>query len=100
MSISARQQVANNLADTCMFGGLDDSYGVSVQKGTAKSGRDYWGITFAKAAMLDGIIEVYSPSFIVVAWQTAYRDMAAKGREVFKSEQGAKAFLIKNFVRM
>lgn len=99
MSMSVRRQVAENLADTCICGGMDDSYGVSVTKQKNKGGKEYWGITFAKAAVLDGIIEVYSPSFIVVAWQTAIRDMAARGREVFKSEMDAKLFLTKSFVR-
>lgn len=97
--MSPRQQVAENLAETCMFGGLNESYGVNIAKGTSNSGKDYWGVTFAKARVLDGSIEVYSPNFIVVKWQTSFRDMAAKGRELFKSESAAKSFITANFIR-
>lgn len=99
MSISPRQQVAQNLADTCVFGGLNDSYGVNIAKSKSASGKEYWGVTFAKAAILDGLIEIYSPNFIVVVWATGFRDMAAKGRELFKSEAAAKTFITKNFIR-
>jgi hypothetical protein len=98
MSISPRQQVAENLADTCRFGGLNDSYGVNVAKAKSKSGKEHWGITFAKAAILDGAIEVYSPNFIVVIWQTAIRDLPSRGRELFKSEADAKTFITKTFI--
>jgi len=99
MSGSPRHQVAENLADTCIFGGLNDSYGVNISKGRSKNNKEYWGVTFCKARVLDGAIEVYSPNFIVIVWQTAYRDMAAKGRELFKSEAAAKTFITKNFIR-
>ena len=99
MSISSRQQVAQNLADTCVFGGLNDSYGVSVTKHT-EVGKAHWLVLFCKARVLDGVIKVYSPNFIQVKWQTAYRDMANKGSEVFRSESAAKDFIIKNFVRV
>lgn len=97
--MSPRRQVAQNLADTCMFGGLNDSYGVNIAKSKSKSGKEYWGVTFCKARTLDGSVEVYSPNFIVVAWQTGFRDMPAAGREVMRSESAAKTFITKNFIR-
>lgn len=98
MSVSPRQQVAQNLSDTCVCGGLNDSYGVSVEKGEDK-GKSFWLVTFCKARVLDGIIRVYSPNFIQVKWQTGFRDMAARGSEVFKSESAAKAFITNSFIR-
>lgn len=98
MSMSIRQEVAQNLADTCKFGGLDDSYGVIVSK-AEDTKKTYWNVTFAKARILDGNIKVYSPSFILITWQTAIRDLAARGREVFRSESEAKAFLQRTFIR-
>jgi hypothetical protein len=96
--MSPRQQVAQNLADTCMFGGLNDSYGVSVAK-TEEKGKTFWSVTFAKARILDGVIKVYSPKFILVKWQTAIHDLPTKGQEVFKSEADVKSFLIRSFVQ-
>ena len=96
--ISLRQQVALNLADTCTFGGLNESYGVNVAKQADKSNKSYWGITFAKARILDGNIRVYSPTFILVEWQTAIRVLPNKGREVFRTEAAAKQFLTEAFI--
>lgn len=97
-AISPRQQVARNLADTCVFGGLTDSYGVNLTKSADAKGMEYWSVTFCKAGTLDGDIRVYSPNFILVTWQTANRSMAHRGREVFRSEYLAKEFLGKNFI--
>ena len=98
MSVSPRQQVALNLADTCVMGGLNDSYGVNVSKSQDAKGKEYWSVTFAKARTLDGNIRVYSPTFILIEWQTADRSLPAKGREVFRSEDEAKSFLQRTFI--
>lgn len=98
MSISPRQQVAQNLSDTCVFGGLNDSYGVSMQKEEDK-GKSFWSVTFCKARVLDGVLRVYSPNFVLIRWQTGYRDIEGRGSEVFRSERAAKDFIVKNFVR-
>lgn len=101
MNISAREQVARNIADTCTFGNLNDSYGVSVEKTADQKGKSYWSVTFVKARTLDGVIKVYSPSFILISWQGACASAAGlpfKGRQVCKSEADAKAFLINHFV--
>jgi hypothetical protein len=97
--ISPRQQVALNLADTCIFGGLNDAYGVSCEKSTDAKGKVYWSVLFCKARILDGVIRVYSPNFIMVTWQTAIRDLPAKGKEVFRSEATAKEFLVSSFIK-
>jgi hypothetical protein len=98
--MSIRQQVAQNLADTCVFGGLNDSYGVNVEKSSdPKSKKTFWSVTFAVARVTDGVIRVYSPNFIMIKWQTADRTLRSKGQEIFHSEDGAKTFLIRNFVK-
>ena len=89
--ISPRQQVALNLADTCIFGGLNDAYGVSCEKSTDARGKTYWSVLFCKTRILDGVIRVYSPNFIVIIWQ--------KGKEVFRSEADAKKFLVNTFIK-
>ena len=99
MSMSPRQQVAQNLADTCTFGDLNDSYGVSVAKATDQKGKPHWSVLFCKARITDGVIRVYSPGFILITWQTALRDLPHNGKQVCKSEAEAKDFIVKNFVR-
>jgi len=95
---SEREQIADNLADTCVFGGLNDSYGVLKSK-QEKNGKKFWSVTFCKARILDGTIDVYSPTFIRIAWETAIRDLPHRGSEVFKSEGDAKSFLQRSFIR-
>jgi hypothetical protein len=98
--ISIRQQVAQNLADLCVCGDLNDVYGVSCEKMTdQKSKKTYWSVIFCKSRILDGAIRVYSPSFILITWQTGIRYLPSKGKEVFKSEQAAKEFLTRTFIK-
>lgn len=94
--MSPREDVAQELADTCMFGGLNEVYG--VQKGRSADNK-CWTILFCKARILDGSISVYSPKFIIVKWQTQYRDMPHKGSEKFTSVSDAKQFIQRMFVR-
>jgi len=96
--ISPRQQVAINLADTVIFGGLTNPFGGTVTKAEA-NGKAFWEVSYSRPAILDGSIRVYSPNFILVSWQTSIRAMVAKGSQVFKSEHAAKEFLIDKFVR-
>lgn len=97
MSGSPRHSIALELADTCRFGGLSDSYGVMVTKNEL-NGKTFWNVTFCKAVNLDGEIRVYSPKFIMIKWQTRYKHLAPKGSQVFKSADGAKLFIQKNFI--
>ena len=97
-SISPRQQVAQNLAETCVFGGLNDSYGVSLQKSTDKKGKLYWSVLFCKSRILDGVIRIYSPGFILISWETAIRSLPKNDSKVFRSEAEAKDFLVHNFI--
>lgn len=48
---SERESLAQALADTCVFGGLNESYGVNVARGEAR-GRNFWSVTFARARYL------------------------------------------------
>lgn len=101
MSTSPRQQVAQNIADTCTFGNLNESYGVSCQRATDQKGKTHWSVLFAKARTLDGVVRVYSPGFILITWQGATAKaagLAFEGRQVCKSEAEAKAFIINHFV--
>jgi hypothetical protein len=94
--MSPRQQVAQNLADTCVFGGLNDVYGVSCEKSTDKKGKSHWSVIFCKARALDGVIRVYSESFILITWQGMGE---RNGKYVARSESDAKAFIIDHFIK-
>ncbi len=95
---SIRSQVAQNLVDTCVFGAMNDSYGVLLNKDTDKKGKSFWGITFCKARILDGFIRVYSERYILITWETGIRDLPKKGSQVCSSEAEAKDFLRKTFI--
>lgn len=96
MGISARQQVALNLADTCMFGDLNDSYGVSCERATDSKGKAHWSVLFCKARVLDGVIRVYSEGFILITWQGLGE---RSGKKVCRSEFEAKEFLVNYFIK-
>lgn len=96
--MSPREEVAQALAETCIFGALNDSYGVDKTKVTDKKGKTYWSVTFCKARVLDGVIQVYSPRFILVKWQTTFGHLPHRGQKIFKSEHEAKDFICRNFV--
>lgn len=95
---SPREQVALDLLDVVKFGGMDEVYGANIDKQTDAKGKSYWSVTFCKARVLDGVIKIYSPRFIMVKWQTAFRDLPSKGQQIFKSDWDAKQFL-HQFVR-
>jgi hypothetical protein len=95
---SPREELAQELLEVCIFGGLDEVYGANKEKATDAKGKTYWSISFCKARVLDGMIRVYSERFIMIKWDTAYRDLPQKGQEVFKSPLAAKQFL-QRFVR-
>ena len=97
---SPREQAADNLVETCAFGGLNDSYGIQKVKMTNPKGKTYWHVTFCKARYLDGSIDIYSERFILVKWRTAYRTMAAEGQELFKNEDAARDFIAKSFINL
>jgi hypothetical protein len=99
---SPREEIADALVDTCVFGGLDESYGVNKQRGEA-NGKTFWSITFAKARTLDGLIRVYSPTFIQIKWQgsrAVASGLSFTGNEICRSEAAAKLFLTKHFINL
>lgn len=94
--MSLRQQVAHNLAETCVFGALNDSYGVSVERATDKSGKNHWSVLFCKARILDGVIRIYSERYILITW-TGMGDR--NGSYIARSEIEAKEFLLQKFIK-
>ncbi len=94
--LSLRGEVANNLADTCIFGSLNDCYGVSCEKAVDAKGKSHWSVLFCKARVLDGIIRVYSETYILITWQGMGE---RNGKYVARSEHEAKTFLINHFIK-
>jgi hypothetical protein len=78
---------------------MNDAYGVDISKAESNK-RNYWNVTFCVAKVTDGNIRVYSPNYIMVKWMTADRRLPREGQEIFRSEDLAKAFLIKNFSQL
>ena len=95
--MSDRSVLADRIATQLKASGLDDSYGVDVRQ-TADKGKPYI-VSFCKARVLDGYVTIYSPKFLLVKWQTAFRDMPHKGVEKFTSEAAAMQFIQDSFVR-
>lgn len=97
---SIREEIADSLRDICVFGDLNDSYGVNKTKQNA-NGKSYWNVTFAKAGSLDGHIRVYSPNFIYIGWEGKYalaKGLPFRGKEIMKSESEARQFISKYFI--
>jgi len=92
---SLREEVAQNLLDTCVCGGLDQVYGANKSRATDAKGKAYWSVSFCRARILDGEIKVYAENFIVISWQTAIRDLPSTGKQRFHSETAAKEFLMR-----
>lgn len=99
---SPREEVAESLADTCIFGNLNDSYGVTKGRGSS-AGKSFWLVTFAVGGTLDGIIRVYSPAFIQIKWEGSRARVSGLpfgGSEIFRSVEAARTFLVNHFVNV
>jgi len=90
--ISPRQRAALEIKDTLQCLGLDDSYGISMERAVDKKGKMHWSILFCKARTVDGIIRVYSDRFVQIAIQQR------RGAERFTSVHDAQRWLIREFV--
>jgi len=77
---------------------LAQVYGAIEGTGKSTAGKPYRSLTFCRARVLDGSIEIYGPKFIVVSYQTAYRHLPHQDRKVFTSVEETKRFLKETFV--
>ena len=89
--VSPRQKAALEISDTLMCLGLDEVYGISMERSTDEKGRNYWSLTFCKARTVDGVVRVYSDRFIQI------KVLQGRRSEVFRSSYEAKAWLVKQF---
>lgn len=93
--MSTSVEVANQLADWLRSSGFDQSYGVMVTP-VEKKGRMVQHVNFAKAAILDASVDVYSSTFLLLKWQTSIRDLPRNGQEVFKDISSLQMFIKEN----
>lgn len=90
---SVREQIAQDLADVCVFGDLTQSFDTLLQK-VEESGRSFWRISFSRK-LLEGVIRVNSPTSIVIKWRTTDPTLQKYGVENCKSGREAKSILHK-----
>ena len=89
---SPRHEAALRISDTLQCLGLDDCYGISMERAIDKKGKSHWSILFCKAGTVDGLIRVYSDRFIQITIQQR------RGAERFTSVHDAQRWLIREFV--
>ena len=92
---SERAMLADRLAEFIVENNLCEVYGGDA--GLGGKGR-YRTIGFSHKGTLDGELRVYSPKFIWVRYETAYRDLPKEDTRVFESEKNAVDFLTHAFV--
>lgn len=95
--MSAREEVQTQVVDALREMGLDEVYGVTDGTMKDSKGKSYRFATFCKARITDGMVKIYSPTFILVSWQTANRTMPSRGSEVFRSVDSAMTFVRESF---
>lgn len=83
---SERHQLANRLAEHVRTHRMTNPFGGDV----SRNGR-YYAVAFAKPRVLDGVIRIYSPKFILIEC----RGPLVRGDHsgVYESEANATAFL-------
>ena len=88
--MSIREEIQNDLANYCNELGLNEVYGVLTGKDQSSTGRTFRSVTFCKARVLDGVIEIYGPKFIMVSSNRT-------NREVCRSVDEVKAYIKDTF---
>jgi hypothetical protein len=91
--VSPRHEAALQIADTLQCLGLDEVYGIDMQRAVDAKGKQYWSITFCKARTVDGVVRVYSDRFIQIKIQQR------RSSEVFRSPRDAQVWLVQEFAR-
>jgi hypothetical protein len=90
---SPRHQAALRICDTLQCLGLDDSYGIQMERAVDKKGKQHWSILFCRARTVDGVVRVYSDRFIMITIQQR------RGAEKFTSPRDAQSWLVREFAR-
>lgn len=93
---SARQAVAERLAELISTGDLNSPYGGDVAK--SNRGRPHYSVAFSQPRNLDGTVQVYGENFIMVRFMTRYQYLPHKGKFIFNNETDAGEFLTAAFI--
>jgi hypothetical protein len=93
--LSQRSELAREIAAFVADNGLAQVYG-----GDSEAKGRYYSILFSKCRTLDGVIHFYGPKFILVKYQTAFRDLPRNDSRVFTSIKNALDFLRLAFVEL
>jgi len=91
---SPRHEAALRIADTLQCLGLDDCYGISMERTADKQGRQHWSILFCKARTIDGIVRVYSDRYIQIVIDQR------RGAQRFTSYLDAQRWLVREFANV
>jgi hypothetical protein len=91
--VSAREDLAQRIADVIVQHRLTSPYGGDVNKAG-----NHYSVLFSTPRVLDGVVNVYGPKFIQVTYQTQYRDLPNRDNRVFESEQATVEFIEAAFV--
>lgn len=97
--MSERKEAAKRIAQFIIESKLAQPYGGDVEQDSSLKGKPYT-VGFSYPRYVDGYVVVYSPSWILVEFQTAYRDLPPKDRVVFESVENAIAFIKLAFVEV
>ena len=89
--VSPRQACALEIQDTLFCLGLNEVYGVQMERAIDKKGKNHWALSFCRRGTVDGIVRVYSDRFIFINVQQ-YR-----GNVMFNNAYEAKKYLVKEF---
>jgi hypothetical protein len=90
MAMSPREQIAQDMLDVVIFGGLTDTHHGIKTKEVNSKGKSFWCITFCKKNIIEGQIHVYSEKFIIVKWTA---NQGQRGNKVFKYDGDCKKFI-------
>ena len=91
--MSARKDLSTRLFEFCNEHGLNEVYGcLENLDGKIRT------LTFCKARILDGQINIYGLNFIQVKYKTAIRDLPHEDSRIFNNESHVKDFLKAAFV--
>ena len=94
---SSREMIANRIARFINVNKLNSPFGgdVSLYRGGKVPS---YIVAFSIPRYLDGTVQVYSPTFILVRFNTSFRTLPASDSRVFTSEPDAIKFLKLAFV--
>lgn len=90
---SERRLLADRIATVITSKRLTSPHGGDVTRRKDSKSRDIYEVAFAQPRNLDGTVAIYSDHFLLVRYQTRYKNLPPKGNIVFKSEAALVEFL-------